>query len=82
MTNPINLLFKLVFIISLLFSNTCLMANNSGSQVKIEMCQDLLKASNYNEALTLSNNLIKSNKSLRESYICKAKADIGLNQNK
>ena len=82
MTNPTNLLFKLIFIISLLFSNTCLMANNSGAQLKIEMCQDLLKASNYNQALTLSNNLIKRNKSLRESYICKAKAEIGLNQNK
>jgi tetratricopeptide (TPR) repeat protein len=77
---PKQPLFKLLLLSVLLLNSSVLLAESAGLQQKINACQQFVKAFNYVEALNLSKSLIKQNKSLREPYICKAKAEIGLNQ--
>lgn len=74
-------LSQLLFLLVLLFNSPYLLAENAGLQQKISTCQEYIKTFNYIEALNLSKSLIKQNKNLREPYMCKAKAELGLNQN-
>ena len=73
---------KMIFVVLGIWSNGTLAVDSSEISKKINECNQLLKSENPQKALDLSGQIIQSNSSSRDAFLCKGRAEVALYQYK
>ena len=77
-----RLLNKIIFVVLGIWSSHALAVDSAEISKKINECNQLIKSENPQKALDLSGQIIQSNSSSRDAFLCKGRAEIVLSQYK